>query len=60
MRRFRRSMTADDVEDVLAVVAESVSIIDDNLAKFTEHRDRITDATTKLRELARRLGEGGE
>lgn len=60
MRRFRRSMTADDVEDVVAMVSEVAKVIDSNLAKFTEHQARITEATAKLNDLARRLREGGE
>ncbi len=60
MKRLRRALTADDVEDVLAVVAESVAVIDDNLVKFREHQARITEATAKLSDLARRLREGDE
>ena len=60
MRRSRRGLTADDVEDVLAVVSESVAVIDANLAKFREHQARITEATAKLGALARRLRESND
>ena len=57
MRRSRRALTADDVEDVLSVIAASVEVIDTNLTKFHEHQSRITEATSKLNDLARRLRE---
>lgn len=57
MKRARRALTADDVEDVLHVISESVDVIDTNLAKFADHRARITEATSKLADLAQRLRE---
>lgn len=57
MKRYRRGLTADDVEDVLAVIATSVEVIDANLTKFQEHQSRITEATSKLTDLARKLRE---
>jgi hypothetical protein len=60
MKIARRALTADDVEDVLAVISESVEVIDANLVKFADHRARISEATSKLNDLARRLREGQE
>ena len=57
MKRARRALNTDDVEDVLAVIATSVEVIDANLTKFHEHQSRITEATAKLNDLARRLRE---
>lgn len=58
MKRARRALTADDVEDVLAVITASAEVIDANLAKFAEHQTRIAEATARLDDLARRLREG--
>lgn len=57
MKRSRRALTADDVEDVLDVIAASVEVIDSNLVKFQEHQTRIAEATSKLSDLARQLRE---
>lgn len=60
MRSARRSLTADDVDDVLAVVSESAAIIDDNLQKTAEHQTRLAEARSMLTDLAQRLREGGD
>jgi hypothetical protein len=55
VRRARRSLTADDVQDVLDVISESVAIIEADLVKSRDYQARISEATAKLNDLARRL-----